>query len=147
MKNWVTKKNVLWITLLGTTIIGLYFVLVETGFCYRSWDWCRNYLWDFMKTTLPFLLIFPALLVCTLITYKLPVKVFSTWIKFSALTLPVVYFFIITSPQDAIGGGLSAAMAVTRGQAAFQLSIIFFVLSLVIIAYKFFALKKSGAGG
>ncbi len=146
MQKFVTKKRVFIISLLITVLLLCLVLLQETRECYRDWNWCRVYVWDFVMSVGPFLIPFVAIFLISTITYKMRNEIFHTWLKFSAFVLPVVYFFIIRSPESAIGGGLSAAMAVTRGQAALQLSVIFLILSLTLITYKFFTLKKGGMG-
>lgn len=141
----LTNRNVLLCSLFGLGLLFGMVLLQETDACYKVWSWCRAYLWDLLDIIGPFLLPFVPVFLLSAIVYKLHDEVFRTLLKFSALALPVAYFSIFTSPQDAIGGGLSAAMAVTRGQAAFQLSVIFFVFSLIVVTYKYLTLRKGGA--
>ena len=140
----MTKKNVFIASLIGGVIMILFIFLSETHICYEQWNWCRVNLWDLMKKITPFLLPFLPIFFCSLITYKLRDAVFNAWLKGTAVMLPIMLFFILRSSEGAYGGALASAMTVTRAEAALQLSLIYFIFSLILIAYKSFAIRKKG---
>ena len=99
-------------------------------------DWTEN------SIAAPLLGLSFSILIVSLITYKLRDKVFYAWLKFSIFAIPVVIFLVAKSPESAYGGALASAMSVTRAEASFQLSIIYLVVSLIVITYKYFTLRK-----
>ena len=142
MSKLVTKKNVFIASLIGGVIMLLFIFLSETHICYEMWNWCRINLWELMKKITPFLLPSLPIFLCSLITYRLRDDIFNTWLKGTAVMLPIMMFFILRSSEGAYGGALASAMTVTRAEAALQLSVIYFVFSLILIAYKSFSLRK-----
>ncbi len=141
MKKLMTKKNILGFSLLGTFILISSISLQEINACYDSWTWCRG-VWGFLDSWGPFILPFPVLLISSLVTYKLHDKVFYTWLKFSTVAIPVILLLVAKSPESAYGGFLASAMTVTRSEASLQLSVLYLVLSLMLIAWKWFTLRK-----
>ena len=144
MKKLFTKKYILIISSIFISVLVILVMLQENRNCYDSWSWCRNYVWNFLESEGPFLTPFLSILLCSLITYKLRDAVFNTWLKGTAVMLPIMLFFILRSSESAYGGALASAMTVTRAEAALQLSVIYFALSLILIAYKSFAIRKKG---
>lgn len=146
MKNWVTKKNVFIISIFGFVFANIIIFQENINLCslvdgryYRDCFFSR---WTQNSIAVPILGISVVILLISLITYKLRDEVFYTWLKFSAFAIPVMLFFIIQSPESAYGGALASAMTVTRAQAALQLSVIYFAISLIVIAYKFFTFRS-----
>lgn len=135
-----------WISLIGSLFLLFLIIIQETPACYDKWEWCRTFLWDFVNFNGPFFFALPIVFFLSLITRKLRDEVFYTWLKFSAFTIPVILFFIFKSPESAYGGALASTMTVTRAQAALQLSVIYLIISLILITYKHFTLKRNRTG-
>ena len=143
---WITKKNVL-VSLIVAFILG-YIVLFQENIhlCtlvnekyYRNCvfsDWTQN------SIGAPLFWFSLVMLVSTLIVYKLENKIFSAWLKLSAVFIPIALVLIERSPEGAYGGGLASVMTITRAHAAYQLSVMYLLLSLMVISFKLFSLRK-----
>lgn len=150
MKNLVTKKNVFFASVFAFVFANIIIFQENVNLCtlvdgkyYRD---CLFSRWTQNSIAVPLLGISCAALLVSLITRKLRDEVFYTWLKFSAFAIPVMLFCIFKSPESAYGGALASAMTVTRAQAALQLSVIYLIISLILITYKHFTLKRNRTG-
>jgi len=134
MKNWLTKKNVLWIYL---AIVFAFLILkgaARTGYCYEHELPCIETLW--------FVTPLAAGLVPLLFSLFSRDQVFYTWLKFSAVAIPVMLWVIYQSPPSAMGGFLASAMTTTRSETAIQISGLYIVISLILIGIKSWMLRQ-----
>lgn len=90
-----------------------------------------------------FLPIFP-LFLFSLIAYFMREEIFRAWVRFATWWIPISMFCILITPTDYGGAGIG--MSLGKPDVALVTSFFFVLISLILIAYKFFKLKKSGAG-
>ncbi len=139
MKNWMTKKNVFMVSVAGSLFLGIAEFLWDP--CYITL-WCKESFYFTIFGRGGWLLFFPIFFVLTLITWKLDNRVFYSWIRFAYWWIPLSILIIFTTPTTdhswALGGP-------TRETMSFVMSGLFFFISLILITYKHFTLKKTGA--
>ena len=133
-KNWVK-----WVALLFFGISMLVFVL-PLVFLPNLSD-CRSY-HDFCKSLAIFSLPLAACFPLSLLLFFLRDQVFYTWLKFSAVAIPVMLWVIYQSPPSAMGGFLASAMTTTRSETAIQISGLYIVISLILIGIKSWMLRQ-----
>ncbi len=145
MKNLLTKKNTLIISISSFFLIVTIFYFVKSDFCYHS-QACRALLYSQTseKIILSFLYLCSSLSLLVLpfsvLTYKMHNEIFNFWLKFATGMIPIVIFssyFIYHSVggQDPYrGGGIIFLLSIVY--------VIYFLLSLGVIFYKYFKLKK-----
>lgn len=145
MKHWVTKKNILIGAMVGLACASIIIFQENINLCTLvDGKYYRNCLFnDWTQTSIaaPLFGLSLVILLLTLITYKLREEIFHTWLKFSAFAIPAMLFFIMMSPESAMGGFIASAMTVTRAEAALQLSVIYLLISLFVITLKWFTLQ------
>lgn len=140
----MTKKNVSLFGLVGTAMLVVVTLLSLSDFCYNS-EVCvllfeRFHLWGFAN----YIFFTPPLLILSIITYKLHDGIFFSWINFAKWWVPLT---IILSVLAGFGEQPSYMPAmITPGTVSLLMSSIFLVISLILIAYKYFILKKGGVG-
>ncbi len=140
MKNWLTKKNVLILSLLGVTLF------LSPVVFYKIFD-CYNYniflcTAGYQQFASLFVLFVPNL-VFSLITYKMHQSVFDYWMKFAVWAVPllmVITFLIFWSPSNGLGveGVISEAFNMVVA------GILYFVFILISIWKIVSAHKKFG---
>ena len=137
----MTKKNILWISVVGSLLFLSLIFLLESHTCSREWMWCREYIWNSSNLILRLLLVTPPLLLFSLLTYRMRDEVFNAWISFAKWFVPVIILItlIIQSGSGGGSGGFSGAVsgwfdAMIIG----LLYIIFIIISLwkIIRAYR-----------
>ncbi len=111
------------------------FLFPNISDCGRYDNLCRS----LTVFSLPLAVIFPL----ALLTFFLRDQVFQLWLKFTIIVVPIILFFIYQSEPIAMGGFLASAMTVTRAEVSLQLSVIYLALSLLLIAYKYFTLRRT----
>src|SRR3989338_7499703 len=136
MRKLVTKKNVLFLAIFGSVIFYL------TAFqpkiiCGGVYGDC----WDIIDLIWPLLLSALPLLFLSLITYKMRDEIFHTWITFAKWWVPLSVIAILVTPVES-GGWISVPLQATM---ALFCAAALFVISLILITYKHFTLKKRGA--
>jgi len=122
----MTKKNVLWIGVIG---VGLFFIAmfpVNLGICEKSAYDCRK-ISDSMQMILS---IFSLVFIFSLITYKMRQEVFQSWWRFARWFAPVIILvtFLINSQRQSGGMGISGAI-----RSSFNLFIIGIFYAIFII--------------
>ena len=132
----MTKKQVLWVGLVGVVGFFLVFTLVQKSGCREDlFFFCRDsYLWIIL--ILKYL--FPIIFLLSLITYKMKDIVFQTWFKFARVWVPLTIILVILSPEYG-----NALLPVEKGTVSFFMSALFLIISLIIIVYKSFQNSKS----
>lgn len=135
----MTKSKVLIMSLCGTVFLGI-LIFLSTATCYYS-SWCAPIRSALSSDTLSVVLLFPPLFLLSLITYFLHEKVFRSWLHFTYWWIPLsVFFTLITSKS---GAGWGVGLSWEKGTTSFLFSVAFFLLSLLIIAWKYFAVRQS----
>lgn len=125
----MTKRN----AMLFFGLFALIFLLPM--FFFPNLSSCGSYR-EFCKSvalfTLPLAMCFPIVLLLLV----LHDQVFRTWLKFTAVAMPVILFIIYQSPESSGGGFLASAMTTTRSETSIQASVLYVVFSLIIILGK-----------
>ncbi len=134
----MTKKIVFFFGLGGVGILAVMIFLSISGVCYHH-DTCMNFFekfhpWSFMD----YIFFTPPLFLLSLITYKMRDEVFKAWIGFAIWFVPLSMIAILLTPVDD-GGSWSIPL---KGPVALLTTGLFFVISLSIICWKHFALRK-----
>lgn len=142
MKNLLTKKNVFLLGLGSLTALIIFGSIMSMDMCYQNTN-CHVFFVSSITRTFIFILFpFISLFLLSLLTYKMREEIFATWISFAKWWVPLSMVAILLTPTDD-GGSFSIPL---KGPLALFCAVALLVVSLIIIAYKFFALKKSGAG-
>ncbi len=130
MKHWITKKKILLVSLVGAVIVG---TRGSSLWCNQN-DWgCRD---QNDNISILFLIFIPALFI-SLITYKMHDKVFYAWRNFAFFWIP--FSIIMTAITPDTSGFLQV---IDKEFVAEILSALFVIISLILITYKHFTLKK-----
>lgn len=137
MNSWLTKRNVFLVGLTGTVAITVVVILAMTDYCYDN-DACVNFFgkldpWNFLN----YVLFTPPLLLLSLVTYKMRVEVFASWVKFSQWWVPLTFIAILLTPRSS-GGFIEVAFKETL---SFACAVAFLAISLILIAYKSYKLR------
>lgn len=127
----MTKKNVL---ILSAVLVALFIVFgfqKNIGLCGKEYNSCWTFfdlLWS------PFSLGVPLFLL-SILTYRMHEEIFFTWLRLAYWWIPLSVLIIFTTPTTdhswAIGGP-------SRDSVTWFLSGLFFVISLILIAWKHF---------
>lgn len=140
MKNFVTKKNVLIGSLLGSLVFFLGILFLLSNFCSpQFWVGCRG-VNDFVGVMIMFSVVFPFLLPFSLLTYKLPEQVFRSWLHFTYAWIPISLLFIFTTPVTSHSWAISVGSG--RETITWIMNGLFVVISLVLIIVKSISLRK-----
>ena len=130
----ISKKILLIVAGLGATLLlGLDYVGTSHLCGGRQYTICMGNLYNIMINLLP---IFP-LFILSLITYKMREEVFRAWLKFSYVWIPLTMFAILISPEYG-----NALLPIEKGTVGAFFSLLYIIISLLIIAYKYFTLKS-----
>ncbi len=134
MKKLMTKKS----AMIFFGLFALIFLLPMFFFPYLSS--CGSYR-EICKSlalfTLPLSTCFPIVLL--LLFFR--DQIFLAWLKFTIFVMPIILLIIYQSPSSAGGGFLSSAMTTTRSEVSIQLSILYGIVSLIIILVKSLVLR------
>lgn len=132
LSNFFTKKSVLVISLVGTAILFTPFSIDLYSYCFQQGR-CPG-LWNFFEIILPYLLLFPPILVISIIIYFLREEIFRTWSNFTAIWVLFVIIIALLFPAESQGKFFS----VSRGEVVFVFDILYALISLLIILWKYF---------
>lgn len=123
----INKKTVLFLSVLGSLCYAIMHVLVSVSGCVNSLFFCNDSnLW-----LIDVLRLFPMLLIISLVLYKLHENIYKTWLKFTYIWLPLSVILIWMSPEYD-----RTMIPMDRGRVSFIMSVLFLVISIVIIIYK-----------
>jgi hypothetical protein len=131
----ISKKIVLNFSWMVSLIILSTFYFGTYALC-RNIDSCASFLHYvvvYFLFTIPFFLL-------SLITYKMRDEVYKTWFKFAQIWIILSVFLIIISPE--YGGGL---IPLDKGRVSLALSVIFLVISLILILIKYLSFKNKAS--
>lgn len=127
--------------LLGVGLIGLVVLIIATfskeiGLC-PAYDYsiCQdisNQIAEILFPLIPIVLL-------SLITYWTRDSVYQAWFRFARWWVPLSMLLILITPE--YGGGLFNP--IEKGSVAFVSSAFFFLISLVIIAWKYFSTRPN----
>lgn len=133
-----TKLVVFWVSLGGVIVSFLlssryiYTYCFSEGHCWK--------LWEIFNSLAPLLLILLPILFFSLITYPLDEKVFRLWLRFTYWYVPI-YVFIILFFSDNSNGSFITGPMFDSEFFSITLSIIFSIISLILIISKNVNLK------
>jgi len=138
MEKLVTKKNVLWISGFVTVVL---FILDQIG-TFRlcgsvEYGRCMDTLYDVLIVFLPTLPLF----LFSLITYWMQDEIYRAWFRFARWWIPLSMLLIFLAP-DYSGDWL---FPTDKGRIAFLVSLLFVVISIVLIAYRFYTMRKKSS--
>ena len=118
-----TKKYVLVLGAIGATYLGVLILLSMTR-CYDN-EICSNFFTQFRPWNFGMYLFFtPALLLLSLITYKMRDEVFRAWWRFARWWVPVI--IVVTLLLENAGGG--GTLGMNKDFTAFILIILYSIL-------------------
>lgn len=130
----VTKKNIL----VSSGIIVVLFLVFDSVGTFRlcggvEYGSCMDKLHGFFGIFLP---IFP-LFLFSLITYKMREEIYKTWFYFARWWVPLSMLLVLISPEYSNDW----MFPIEKGSVAFVTSLLFTVISLILIAWKWFVLR------
>lgn len=136
------KKKVLIVLLSSLScflaILAIIFLNVKYDFIGAGTFWQ-----DFSEGILQPLLFFsPAIFLCSLLLYFLREAVFTSWFRFAKWYLPIAMGIIIYAGLSDKGGSWGIPSLFDSEIATWLFSSLFFLLSLLIICYKSYQLRK-----
>src|SRR5438128_2586095 len=130
----LTKRNVLLIVLFGTISLVFLGYLQTRGFCNYD-NWC----WSVINTLADFLFLFPIVFFIPLLTWRFGDAIFHSWLRFACWWIPIAALIIFTTPTTshswAIGGP-------SRDSSSIFMSGLFLFISLLLMGYKMFKLRR-----
>ena len=138
----ITKKTVLWISLIGTLFLTLDFYLEKIEY-YYSHHWTNSILW--LLNMIGFnIFLFPVILFFSLLTYKMRNEIFEYWVKFSRWYIPIyIIFTYIVTNLFSDGQGFASVVRGWFGLVILSFFLIIFsLISLILIISKHLSIKK-----
>jgi uncharacterized protein (DUF983 family) len=129
------KRN----TLLASLVMGALFFVMPLFISV----WCGQYDYICQDSFEPFFsvaLIFLPVLLFSLITYKMREEVSRAWIRLVYIWIPISIFLTLITHKS--GGGWGVGISWEKGTTAALSSSLFFFISLIIIIYKYFAVRQ-----
>ena len=127
----VTKKNITIISGLVAVIVLMMGTLEPFRLCGENWRGCMdiNYVSGlFLLPSIPLFLL-------SLITYFLCDEVFHTWIKFALVWIPLTILLTLAAPEYS-----QSLLPIVKSSVSFWFSALFFLISLVIVIWKWVSL-------
>ena len=134
----LTKKNILFTGIAGTILFLLSVFSQEMGFCtptHRSCIQIFDSMAEILQIFLPFFLLY-------LITYKLREEIYIAWFRFASWWIPLSMLLTLIAPSQSHDW----MFPIDKGRVSFFMSLFFALISLILIVYKFFILKKTRLG-
>jgi len=131
----MTKKNILWMSLIGTSIFSFLLFLVLNDSCGNYYEFCKS---TFVLTT-NLLFIFPVIFLFSLITYKMRESTFRSWLHFSYWWVSISVLLVLIIPNGQGGGYMPSLL--DKESVAFIMSFFYSVISLILITYKSIKLR------
>lgn len=131
----ISKKGSIYIGFVGVFLFFISAFSKEIGICAAySYSLCLDFSNQFAEILMPFF----ALLLLSLITYRMREEVYRAWFRFARWYVPIAMLLILITPE--YGGGLFNP--VQKGSVSFVLTALFFIISLLLIAIQYFRSKK-----
>ncbi len=124
-------------------LFGLYSQLSSVGgYCYMNYVGRCGVITNLLDGTAPWMLPIFSWFFVSLILLFLDKRVFDTWFfKFAAWAAPLAVLSVLVTPNSH-GGGVGLVSFESKPLVAFLVSLIFLLISLILITHKFFKLKK-----
>ncbi len=138
-EKFVTKRNVLMVTIFAIVLMELLARSLEIGFCGTRDYGCAS-VYDGMAATL---LIFVPVLFFSLLTYFVRNEIFGGWMKFAVWWVPLTVVLALLLPNN--DQSQSIGMGSTQGLFVIVMTLIFIIVSLIIIVAKYMAMKKKNS--
>jgi hypothetical protein len=133
----ISKKLVLWISLIVTLFLGLVLIIEGKDYCYQ------NILCEKIFNLAGFLsfniFLFPVILFFSLITYKMRDEVFRLWVRFTYIWLPLTLILVFIAPEYQN----SWLPIYEKGFVSFVMSAIYVLVSIILVVIKHLSLKKT----
>lgn len=133
----LTKKNIFLIALVGTILVCSQFIF-DSKTC-GSNQLCNRLGDIFNQDNATIILNMPIVLLFSLTTYRMRDEIFHTWISFVKWWVPFSCIIILIAPKK-IEGSISVPV---KEPLAFLCAALLLLISLGIICWKHFSLKKT----
>jgi len=134
------KRNVLIGSFVASLILFVLFFVAGSQFCYQS-AFCTSFFIRFHPFVIAdFLFIAPVILIFSVFTYFLREEIFRSWVLFAKWWVPLSIVLTLITPETT---GSSFVPFFGRGHVALAMSGLFFIISLLIIAWKYVATRRS----
>lgn len=128
IEDMLTKKRILFVAIVGMVLCVVFIFSREFKICPAySYSSCAGLLDSFANLIL---ISFP-LFLFSLITYKLPERVYRTWSRFALWWIPLSMLLILVVPS--YDGSL---VPVDKGRTALATSLFFLIISLTIVTVR-----------
>lgn len=127
-KNVFISTGIVSVLLTTLNFIGTYKLCGSKGY-----GTCMEVVYDIMVILLPIIPLF----IFSLITYKMREEVFESWWKFARIWIPLSMLAVLVSPS--YGNWM---IPIEKGTVAFASSILFVIISLVLIIWQSIKEKK-----
>lgn len=128
------KGTIFLLSIIGTFFLGLSTYISIFGLCSYNYVCSRPH----DDSLMAIFLIFLPTLIFSLISFKMKDETFKSWSIFVYAWVPITILLVLLSPE--YGNSL---LPVEKGTVSFFMSILFVIVSVFIITYKHFSLKKS----
>jgi hypothetical protein len=132
----MSKKIVLWASLIGVFLYAVMFFLVQRYGCDEGkFFFCKDsFVW-----IVHIIRIFPIIFLFSLITYKMRNEVFRLWVRFTYVWLPLTLILVFVAPEYQN----SWLPVYEKGFVSFVFSATYFLISLILVTIKYISLRKS----
>lgn len=142
----MTKKIVFWISGIITLLviilnqIGTYKLCgvgVSSTFFSSFFSLFNKSCVDPLANLIIIFIIFIPLFLLSLITYKMRNEIFRAWLKFAYVWIPLTLVLTILAPEYD-----QSLLPITKGVVSFLMSVLFLIISFLIILIKYFSLRQ-----
>ena len=125
----MTKRNGL---IVSSVLFAIFAVatLFQSTCDYKAQGFCWQY-WDQVWTLIEILLITAPLFVISLLVYFLRDEIFRAWFKFAVVWVPLTILLTLMAPEYG-----QSLLPIEKGGVTFLFSVIFFIVSVIIIVAK-----------
>lgn len=136
------KKNILVLSAIVVAYNMLTMFFVRSSFFDKCYDnlTCQKFVINMFSAIAPYTLIFLPLFLFSLITYKMRDEVSRAWMYFAVVWVPLSIIAAAVTP-DSPGGGFGPQISIGKGDTAIVMSLLFVVISLIVIVWKYFATR------
>lgn len=132
MKNLVTKKKLLWVSLVGVLIVPALGSIFSYDYCFAQGHCPR--LWEIIGSLTPIFFLFIPLFLLSLITYWMHEEVFLAWLRFTYWWIPLTILLVLMTKDSS--GGFGIPDILSRESVAMIFSALFLFISLILIIWK-----------
>ena len=133
----ISKKTLLIISWLITALV------ITIGSTNLTYDYCASANTPCVDLVYDLILIFAPILplfLLSLITYKMWDEVYRAWLRFAQWWIPLSMILISLAPQYASDW----MFPIEKGTVAFFSSLLFIIISLLLIIWKYFSSRRPG---